>query len=208
LELETLRALERMFVVIFGGLSILLGYRLFLKLPERADSSGKLVLPGDISVFISRVGPGVFFCLFGVAVLVMALQHGLELKTAQNAANVPNADTTTRSSETVNSREVRYADQTPIDDGRRDALRAEARRSIAELSKFPSLLAPGTPQTRRNDVLQAVRASKLALMRTVWAADWGDFEIFRNWVNDDDAMDPAPAGISPDAIRTFRQTRE
>src|SRR4051794_26740606 len=136
----------------------------------------------------------------------MALQHGLELNSTQNAANVPNSDTATRSP-TVYSRQVRYADQMPIDDSRRDALRAEARRTIAELSKFSSLLAPGTPDPRRTDVLQAVRASKLALIRTVWAADWGDFEIFRNWVNDG-AMDPAPAEISPDAIRTFRQTRE
>src|ERR1051325_5192351 len=107
-----------MFVVIFGGLSIFLGYRLFLKLPERADSSGKLVLPGDISVFISRVGPGVFFCLFGVAVLVMALQNGLELNSTQNAANLPNSDAATRSPATIYQRQVRYADQMPIDDSR------------------------------------------------------------------------------------------
>jgi hypothetical protein len=102
---------------------------------------------------------------------------------------------------------IRYMDATGIDDSRRDALRAEARRTIAEMSKLPSLLAPGTPDSRRTDVLQAVRVSKLALMRTVWATDWGDFEIFRNWVNDGE-LDPAPTGVSPDAIRTFRQTRE
>jgi hypothetical protein len=207
LELETLRAFERMLAVMIGGLSIFLGYRLFMKLPERADSSGKLVLPGEISVFVSRVGPGVFFCLFGVAVLVMALQHGLELNLTENPANVTNSDTTTRLPPAVYQRQVRYADQMPIDDSRRDALRAEARRTIAELSKFPSLLAPGTPDARRTDVLQALRASKLALIRTVWAADWGDFETFRNWVNDG-GTDPAPAGISPEAIKTFRQTRE
>ena len=102
---------------------------------------------------------------------------------------------------------VRYLDATGGDDNRRDALRAEARLTIAELSKFSSLLAPGTPDSRRIDVVQAVRSSKLALMRTVWDTDWGDFEAFRNWVNEGE-IDPAPAGVSPDAIRTFRQTRD
>ena len=55
--------------------------------------------------------------------------------------------------------------------------------------------------------MQAVRASKLALIRTVWDTDWGDFEAFRNWVNEGE-IDPAPAGVTPDAIRTFRQTRD
>src|SRR4051794_33806218 len=105
-----------MLAVMIGGLSIFLGYRLFIKLPERTDSSGKLVLPGGISVFVSRVGPGVFFCVFGVVVLVMALQNGLQLNTTQNAANLPNADTATGSPAVVYQRQVRYADETPIDD--------------------------------------------------------------------------------------------
>src|SRR5207245_1619184 len=79
MDLLYLRVIERVLAVIIGGLSIYLGYRLFIKLPEQKDSEGKVVLPGDISIFFSRVGPGVFFSLFGAAVVVVSLRQGLEL---------------------------------------------------------------------------------------------------------------------------------
>jgi hypothetical protein len=44
-------------------------------------------------------------------------------------------------------------------------------------------------------------------MAVVWDADWGDFAKVRNWVNDGEPDPPAP-GFSPDAVKTFRQTRE
>ena len=65
----SLRFLERLCAVVIGGIAIYLGYRLFLKVPERHDSAGKLVLPWDVSVVLSRVGPGIFFALFGASVV-------------------------------------------------------------------------------------------------------------------------------------------
>jgi hypothetical protein len=56
-------------------------------------------------------------------------------------------------------------------------------------------------------VAQAVRDSKLAVIGMVWGADWGDFSKFRNWVNDGET-DPVPPGFSPEAVKTYRQTRE
>ncbi len=44
-------------------------------------------------------------------------------------------------------------------------------------------------------------------MAMVWDADWGDFRAFRNWVNDG-GSEPVPSGVSPEAIKIFRQTRE
>src|ERR1044072_3709340 len=52
-----------------GALCVLLGYRLFINLPEKTDSSGKVVLPGGVSIWLSRVGPGIFFALFGAAIV-------------------------------------------------------------------------------------------------------------------------------------------
>jgi hypothetical protein len=202
MDLLQLRVIERVLAVVIGGLSIFLGYRLFIKLPEQKDSSGKVILPGDISIFFSRVGPGVFFSLFGAAVVVVSLQHGLELDLANKSS------VTAESTEKTANLKVRYmggADE--LDPAKRDALRAEARRTIAELNKLPTMLAANVPASRRTDVAQAVRDSKLAVIGMVWGADWGDFSKFRNWVNDGET-DPVPPGFSPEAVKTYRQTRE
>ena len=202
MDLLQLRVMERVLAVVIGGLSIFLGYRLFIKLPEQKDSSGKLMLPGDISIFFSRIGPGVFFFLFGAAVVVVSLQHGLELDLSNKAS------VTAASTEKTANLTVRYMGGAgELDPAKRDALRAEARRTIAELNRLPTMLAANVPASRRTDVAQAVRESKLALMGMVWGADWGDFSKFRNWVNDGET-DPAPPGFVPEAVKTFRQTRE
>ena len=64
-----MRAIERLVIVLAGAGAIYLGYRLFLAMPNRDRSSGKLELPGGVSIFLSRVGPGVFFSLFGATVI-------------------------------------------------------------------------------------------------------------------------------------------
>ena len=77
MEAYTLRALERIIVVIIGGLSVYLGYRLFLHVPSQKDGEGKISFPGGISIIVNRVGPGVFFALFGAGVVALSLYHGI-----------------------------------------------------------------------------------------------------------------------------------
>ena len=45
------------------------------------------MLPGDISVYVSRVGPGVFFALFGTAVVLMSFVSTLQIDTRKGAAS-------------------------------------------------------------------------------------------------------------------------
>lgn len=202
MDLLLLRVIERILAVVIGGLSIYLGYRLFIKLPHQKDSSGKMVLPGDISIFFSRVGPGVFFSLFGAAVVLVSLKEGLEIDVANRASIT--ADSTVRAGNV----KVRYmGDAGEADPAKRDSLRVEARRTVAELNKLTALLAPGVSPSRRTDIAQAVRDSKLALIGMVWGPDWGEFAAFRNWVNDGET-DPIPPGFSPEAVKIFRQTRD
>ncbi len=67
------RGLERLVIVIAAGFSVWLGYRLFQALPTTHGSDGSLQLP-SAKVTLSKVGPGVFFVLFGVAVLWQAVR--------------------------------------------------------------------------------------------------------------------------------------
>jgi hypothetical protein len=43
-----MRMAERLLGLLAGVLSVVLGYRLFVRLPEKTDSSGKVVLPGGV----------------------------------------------------------------------------------------------------------------------------------------------------------------
>lgn len=61
----------RILVVCISGISIFCGYKLFYLVTER---QGNLKIEGkDATVTLSDVGPGVFFALFGSAVLVATL---------------------------------------------------------------------------------------------------------------------------------------
>ena len=71
------RAVERIVAVVIGGLSVYLGYRLFLHIPEQKEGEGKIDLPGGISIFVTRVGPGVFFALFGAVIVAFSVYHGI-----------------------------------------------------------------------------------------------------------------------------------
>jgi hypothetical protein len=48
-------------------------------------------LPGNISIYLSRVGPGVFFALFGAAVIALSLHHAIQYKAEPDEAAVAEA---------------------------------------------------------------------------------------------------------------------
>lgn len=73
MEILVLRALERLIAVAIGGLSIYLGYRLFSAVRATGEGSAEVKLPGDVTVMLSRVAPGVFFALFGALVVGASL---------------------------------------------------------------------------------------------------------------------------------------
>lgn len=68
--LAIFRGSERLLIVIFGGISLYLGWNLFRRgvtIEQRAEFS-----KGNFSVTLQKVGPGVFFALFGAAILINA----------------------------------------------------------------------------------------------------------------------------------------
>ena len=78
------RIAERSIAISLGGLSIVLGYRLFMNLPQikagrREDSPCRAA-----SASISAVsGPGAFFSLFGAAIALTGVRSAYETRTLQ-----------------------------------------------------------------------------------------------------------------------------
>lgn len=75
-----MRFVERLIVVLGACLALYCGYKLFLAMPSREHGAGQLDLPGGVSIHISRVGPGVFFSLFGAVILAMSFHYGVAME--------------------------------------------------------------------------------------------------------------------------------
>ena len=75
-----MRMFERIATILVGALLILLGYNLFLKLPDLQDAKGNVKLPKNVSVYLSNIGPGAFFALFGSIIVAISLVFGMSLE--------------------------------------------------------------------------------------------------------------------------------
>lgn len=174
------RFLERLIVVLFSGMAIYLGFRLFLAVPEQRNASGEIKLPKDISIILSRVGPGAFFALFGTVVLGLALLRPLAVN----------------SSESGTPSNYSYLGDAPALDAsaaHADA-RASLRKEMAVLNTIPGELMADLPEYEKESIVRALRRVKLKLMRPVWGTPkegFGSFSDFERWVQKDES-DPPP----------------
>lgn len=74
------RALERLLIVLIGGLSIYCGYRLFSIV---STDVGELAAKGgSIQIRLLRIGPGVFFAFFGSAIVLFAMSQSMSVTTS------------------------------------------------------------------------------------------------------------------------------
>lgn len=191
----TLRAIERILVVLFGGLAIVLGYRLFLHVPERVEGAGKVTLPGGVSIFLTRLGPGAFFALFGATVIALSFRFTLSQSTE---ARVP-ALSSTGDSVPVSSyrNETTYFSQSSdLGEETLAMERAQLRGHLFLLNRLDDLLRSDLAPEQRADLESAIPRIKLAAMRSVWSDDWGDFARFRQWVEQEGASGPPPDGLA------------
>jgi hypothetical protein len=78
MDVATLRMIERILSVCVGGFSIYLGFHLFKIIPHGDKGDGKFVFPGG-SVHLTRTGPGIFFALFGCAIIFWSFSHPISV---------------------------------------------------------------------------------------------------------------------------------
>ena len=177
-------------------MAIYLGYWLFLKVPERHDSQGRITLPWNITVLLSRVGPGVFFALFGAAIVAYSLHESVSY-------------TRERSSEATHGK-GRRAPRSPTESiwggvgpgataEPGEALKAARLRGQLEmefLNSLPSLLRGDLKEEQKRSVSDRVTSLKLGLMELLWGSDLGDFVAFKDWTGGG-ASEPVPKRLRP-----------
>ena len=184
-----MRALERLLAIGSGLLSIYLGFRLFLALPEIEPGAGRIKLPGGISIYLTRVGPGVFFSLFGSVIIALSFYFGVTASETRGVA--PESQLEGGQPAPFERRFAGATGDAGADDPQSRAVeRATVERMIRDLNRVPGLLqADLAPRDR--DVVQTLDHTKVRLMREVWDADaWGDYVVFERWWRAGAGADP------------------
>lgn len=187
----TLRAVERILAVAIGGIAICLGFRLFLAVPTQRDGSGSVKLPWNISVGLARVGPGVFFALFGALVVGYSL-HGEIHMVYRPTTGVPMSSppgTIALPLAEVHGTGAVASVQTPS--STLAARRMNSASSVEFLNTLGRLLRSDLDEAQLRAVQTQTTALKLAVMQPLWGPDWGDASEFRDWVAPDASV-PGP----------------
>jgi hypothetical protein len=183
------RMVERILGVLIGGVLIYFGYRLFLTLAGnrgRDRGAGEFSFAGGNKIKLSKVGPGVFFALFGAALIVFSLVKPVSLTVSPRAAKTTSAP----KPGVVAASEFKFvgAVSVPETDEDRRRMRAETQQDIAALNRALD----GAGPAGRLELQRAVSRAKFALMEPLWAEDWGDIADFRDWL---EKRGSPPAGV-------------
>lgn len=175
-----MRSLERILAIAAGCFYTYLGYRLFLDIPAKQNSDGKFSLPGGIVIHLTRVGPGIFFSLFGTFVLLISFQHPIEFKEA-NTTTADTASQTNAKTKVVEYLGVGSSAISNDDTARRMTLRNERKKQIMMLNGLENQLKLDIDDKQHRDLKIAITEIKLALMQSVWVEkDWGSLMSFKN----------------------------
>lgn len=185
------RGVERLLIVFLSGLLIYLGYKLFALLPDKSDSNGKVILPGDVSIYISRIGPGAFFALFGMVVLIYSVKTQVDVKNNGNEYKMAIPAQSGMSSENQNRLNSQFD-------------MSELEMQIGSLNRLNDCIIEtlnGSEKCLSNlEMLALVHNNlqdiKLNLILYNWRNDWGKQEAFVQWVESDQKQNyPMELGV-------------
>jgi hypothetical protein len=183
-ELALLRAMERLIAILLGGVAIVLGYRLFMNVPQSTESSAEADIPGKIKIILTRIGPGVFFALFGAGIVWASYHYQVTVAAKEDMAAMVKADSLKRdSTRQAITQHVAYnglgmATPDPLN---YEEQAGAVRQTLRVLNQLRDLV-PANRQPQNFG--SAVRASKLSIIRSIWQTDkWGDYAGFDAWVS-------------------------
>ena len=164
------RGSERLLIVAAAALCIVLGYKLFKIVPSHRESEGKFTL-GDLSVTLAKIGPGVFFSLFGAFVLYQSVQSTLDI-------GVPPPSQTANSSGQQSAAAVQpyRMNWMGTTDAETTVWAARASGPIKILNCLAKKAGGTKVELRR--IEDAIHTAKVAIIADVWLPEWGDSSAF------------------------------
>jgi hypothetical protein len=214
---ESLRMIERILATLLGGFFAWLGYRLFLDVTSKQTSSGEFKLPSGIAVHLTRVGPGIFFALFGAAVVCYSLYSRVTIDRTQtsshktrgsivsNGARQQTGDSPDNAGEQKITK--KFVGLTAQSEGsQQDLLRERNVRKnyIRFLNALSTHLETKGDNAELRDYKIILPQIKLIAMESIWDdKDWGSWTTFQDWVNTGAAEKEAPKNGYKEAYEYF-----
>ncbi len=168
-------------LLVAGVLFCWFGYRLFAQISSHG--SAEFSLKETIKINFQHVGPGVFFSLFGTAILVYGILNPpvLDQRTVESYSKISgttNGDTTTTSDSSVTIAGLKTDAQVLNDRARI----LQVQQQIGFINRIDG--AGKVDADDQIDLSRHARDIKLALMQSVWSESWGDRITFEKWTRD------------------------
>ena len=202
-----MRMVERLLGLLSGALCVVLGYRLFINLPEKTDSSGKVVLPGGVSIWLSRVGPGIFFALFGAVIVAYSFASAVRVTNEQSMTPSQASSDAPGTTVAMRRQEIAAMSARAAKSSSTEQTLVELRGSMADLNTAIDRLGRDAAPPERDRLIAGLQNAKVLLLRSTWIPAWGDPARFQSWINSG-AILPAPAGMDePAGLYLAGQTR-
>jgi hypothetical protein len=202
-----MRMVERLLGLLSGALCVVLGYRLFINLPEKTDSSGKVVLPGGVSIWLSRVGPGIFFALFGAAIVAYSFASTVRVTNEQSAGPSQASSDAPGTTLAMRRQEIAAMSARAAKSDATEQMLSELRGSMTDLNAAIDRLGRVVAPPERDRLVSGLQNAKVLMLRSAWMPTWGDPARFQSWINSG-AILPAPAGMDePAGLYLAGQTR-
>jgi hypothetical protein len=180
----------RLLQVLAGALFCWLGYRLFALVPTQ-ESGAEITVADQLKANFSRVGPGVFFSIFGAAILIHGIGHPptFSLKEGMSLAPSPGGIQGT-AAPGERSVVIAGSGESVGDNLVRQTARNEVLQHIRFINRMDALVRTDLRPSDRSDLAVHEREIKLKLMRSVWEAAWGDPASFEGWARDNGSGPP------------------
>ncbi len=165
----------RLGVLVAGVLFCWFGYRLFSQ--TSAHGNADISVKDMLKINLQHVGPGVFFSLFGAAILIFSVYKPPVLNAQEvgisKRVNDKNAVPAVQGAVTIAG--ARSGTQILDDNARLNQVREQ----IGFINRL-DLSGKASPDDQL-DTARLVREIKLSLMRSVWRESWGDTVKFEGW---------------------------
>jgi hypothetical protein len=168
-------ALIRLAAMAIGAFLCFLGYRLFSEVPLATQGDAELSGLKGTTIKLTRIGPGVFFALFGALTVIWAISQPFSYSERRTDAQGA-----------IEERTAGAASPTappPTDPG--SAARPMILQEIRWLNQVQTVLTDAQRADLVDDPDYIVPGIKRRLMLTVWDSDiWGNASAFVQWLDE------------------------